>query len=190
MEKNSENYEGKLHRSLKARHMIMIAIGGCIGTGLFLASGSAFSSAGPGGALTAYVIMGIMVYFLLMSFGEMATMFPTSGSFETYATKFIDPALGFALGWNYWFSYAITVAAEMVAGAIIIKFWLPDTNSTVWSFLFLILLFILNSLSTKAYGESEFWFAGIKVVTVVIFVIVGVLMIFGIMGGNSPGFSN
>jgi len=182
--------EGKLKRTLKTRHMVMIAIGGSIGTGLFLASGAAFSSAGPGGALTAYLIMGLMIYFLLMSLGEMATKIPTSGSFETYATRFVDPAMGLALGWNYWFGYAITVAAEMVAGAIIIKFWLPDTSAVAWSLFFLILLFSLNILSTRAYGEAEFWFAGIKVVTVIVFLIVGVLMIIGIMGGTSPGFSN
>jgi lysine-specific permease len=180
----------KLKRSLKARHMNMIAIGGAIGTGLFFASGSAVSTAGPGGALVAFSTMGVLVYFLMTSLGEMATMMPTSGSFETYATRFVDPALGFALGWNYWFCWAICVAAELVAGSLILKFWLPNTNTTFCSFIFLIILFLLNSLSAKAYGESEFWFASIKVITVIIFVIVGVLMIFGIFTGDAVGFQN
>ena len=97
--------ENELHRTLKARHMNMIAIGGSIGTGLFFASGSAVSTAGPGGAALAYIIMGALVYFLMTSLGEMATLMPVSGSFETYATKFVDPALGFTLGWNYWFCW-------------------------------------------------------------------------------------
>ena len=183
-------HEGELNRTLKPRHMNMIAIGGAIGTGLFFASGNAISSAGPGGAIVAFGVMGILVYFLMTSLGEMATMLPISGSFETYATRFVDPALGFALGWNYWFSWAITVAAELVAAGLIIKFWFPNTGTTVWSICFLVILFALNIMSAKAYGESEFWFASIKVVTIIIFLIVGVLMIFGIMGGKSPGFSN
>ena len=182
--------ENELHRTLKARHMNMIAIGGSIGTGLFFASGSAVSTAGPGGAALAYIIMGALVYFLMTSLGEMATLMPVSGSFETYATKFVDPALGFTLGWNYWFCWSICVAAELVAGSLIVKFWFPNTNTTLWSILFLAIIFFLNILSAKAYGESEYWFAGIKVVTIIIFIIVGVLMIFGILGNKSPGFSN
>lgn len=182
--------QGELHRSLQTRHLNMIAIGGAIGTGLFFASGSAISTAGPGGALFAYTVMGILVYFLMTSLGEMATKMPVTGSFETYATKFVDPALGFALGWNYWFCWAICVAAELVVGALIVKFWFPGTSTTMWSMLFLAILFSLNLLSAKAYGESEYWFAGIKVVTIIIFLVIGVLMIIGIMGGKSPGFSN
>lgn len=183
-----ENTEMK--RSLKSRHMTMIAIGGAIGTGLFVATGGSLSTAGPGGALVAYGVIGIMVYFLMTSLGEMATHLPVAGSFETYATRYVDPALGFALGWNYWYNWAITVACELVAGVIVVKFWLPDTSSFLWSMLFLLLLFGLNYFSAKVYGESEFWFAGIKVATIVIFLVVGILMIFGIMGGDSPGFSN
>lgn len=182
--------KGQLQRSLKARHMNMIAIGGAIGTGLFFASGSAVSTAGPGGALVAYTIMGILVYFLMTSLGEMATLLPISGSFETYATRFVDPALGFTLGWNYWFCWAICVAAELVAGSLIVKFWFPNTNTTLWSVLFLIIIFALNILSARAYAEGEYWFASIKVITIIIFLVVGVLMIFGILGGKSLGFAN
>lgn len=180
----------ELKRSLKARHLNMIAIGGAIGTGLFVASGASISTAGPGGALVAYALIGVMVYFLMTSLGEMATLMPISGSFETYATRFVDPALGFALGWNYWYNWAITVACELVAGAIVMKFWFPDVPGVVWSLIFLVLLFALNLVSAKMYGEAEFWFAGIKVVTIVIFLAVGVLMIFGILGGSAPGFHN
>lgn len=180
---NPEKRQNKeLQRSLKTRHMNMIAIGGSIGTGLFFTSGNAISTAGPGGAITAYTIMGILVYFLMTSLGEMATMIPNSGSFETYASKFVDPALGFALGWNYWFNWAITVAAELVAGGLVVKFWLPNIKTTFWSIGFLAILFVLNMMSAKAYGEGEYWFASIKVVTIVVFLIVGVLIIFGITG--------
>ena len=118
----SEVKTNELKRGLKSRHLNMIAIGGAIGTGLFLASGGTVSEAGPGGALVAYTVIGIMVYFLMTGLGEMATFMPVTGSFETYASRFVDPALGFALGWNYWYNWAITVAVEMVAGAMIMKY--------------------------------------------------------------------
>ncbi|EMK1314526.1 amino acid permease [Listeria monocytogenes] len=181
---------GEIRRDLKTRHLSMIAIGGSIGTGLFLASGNAIRTAGPGGALVAYVAIGIMVYFLMTSLGEMATYMPVSGSFSTYASRFVDPAFGFALGWNYWFNWAITLAVDISTAAIIVQFWLPNTPAWLWSAIFLILIFGLNALSVKAYGESEYWFSIIKVATVIIFLIVGVLTIVGILGGEVIGFSN
>ncbi|WIH48329.1 amino acid permease [Listeria monocytogenes] len=181
---------GEIRRDLKTRHLSMIAIGGSIGTGLFLASGNAIHTAGPGGALVAYIAIGIMVYFLMTSLGEMATYMPVSGSFSTYASRFVDPAFGFALGWNYWFNWAITLAVDISTAAIIVQFWLPNTPAWLWSVIFLILIFGLNALSVKAYGESEYWFSIIKVATVIIFLIVGVLTIVGILGGEVIGFSN
>ncbi|HDU3369166.1 TPA: amino acid permease [Listeria monocytogenes] len=181
---------GEIRRDLKTRHLSMIAIGGSIGTGLFLASGNAIHTAGPGGALVAYIAIGIMVYFLMTSLGEMATYMPVSGSFSTYASRFVDPAFGFALGWNYWFNWAITLAVDISTAAIIVQFWLPNTPAWLWSAIFLILIFGLNALSVKAYGESEYWFSIIKVATVIIFLIVGVLTIVGIFGGEVIGFSN
>lgn len=179
-----------LKQSLKSRHMTMIALGGSIGTGLFLASGSAISSSGPGGAILAYAAVGLMVYFLMTSLGEMATYMPDSGSFSTYGTRFVSPAFGFAVGWNFWYNWAITIAAELSAATVIIKYWFPDSPSFLWSLLFLAIMFALNILSAKGYGESEYWFAIIKIAVVIIFLIVGILMIFGIMGGKPVGFEN
>ncbi|MFB5192923.1 amino acid permease [Alicyclobacillus fastidiosus] len=166
----------------------MIAIGGAIGTGLFVASGASISSAGPAGALLAYVIVGAMVYFVMTGLGEMATFMPVAGSFERYASRFVDPALGFALGWNYWYTWAVTVPAELAAGTIVVKYWLPNTSPILWSAVFLLVLFLLNVVSVKGYGEGEFWFAGVKVATIIIFLVVGVLMIFGAFTGQFVGF--
>ena len=152
MSEQTEKQE--LRRSLKSRHMMMIALGGSIGTGLFVAGGETISTAGPGGALVAYGLIGLMVYFLMTSLGEMATYLPTSGSFGTYATRYVDSAFGFALGWNYWFNWAITLAAEILAGALIMKYWFPDTPAALWSALFLVVLFLINILSTRSFGES------------------------------------
>ncbi|MBP7203766.1 MAG: amino acid permease, partial [Propionivibrio sp.] len=117
---------GNLRRKLRTRHLTMIAIGGSIGTGLFVASGASVSQAGPGGALAAYALIGLMVYFLMTSLGEMAAYMPVAGSFSTYGARFVDPAFGFAIGWNYWYNWAVTIAVELAAASIVMKFWLPD----------------------------------------------------------------
>ncbi len=188
MADNENDHEVK--RELKTRHLSMIALGGSIGTGLFVASGSAISTAGPGGALIAYVAMGAMVYFLMTSLGEMATNMPVSGSFATYSTKYVDPALGFAMGWNYWFNWAITLAVDISTAALVMKYWLPNIPSWIWSVSVLIIIFLINALTVKAFGETEYWMAMIKVVTVIVFLAVGVLTIFGIMGGHATGLEN
>ncbi|MFD6438371.1 amino acid permease [Peribacillus sp. NPDC060186] len=185
------SYPTELKRSLKARHLMMISLGGTIGTGLFLASGGAIHTAGPGGALVAYAAIGFMVYYLMTSLAEMAAFMPVAGSFRVYASKFVDPSFGFAIGWNYWYNWAITIAAELAAVVLIMKFWFPDSSSIIWSAVALIIMFLFNYMSVKGFGEAEFWFALIKIVTVIIFLITGFLMIFGILGGNDPiGFSN
>ncbi|WP_066368718.1 amino acid permease [Neobacillus fumarioli] len=186
----AQSETSQLRRQLKSRHLMMISLGGTIGTGLFLASGGAIHSAGPGGAIVSYIVIGIMVYFLMQSLAEMGAYMPVAGSFSTYASKFVDPSLGFALGWNYWYNWAITIAAELSAVTMIMKFWFPHSSSLLWSGLFLVIMFLLNYLSVKGFGEAEYWFSLIKVVTVIIFIIAGVLMILGIMGGHTIGFKN
>ena len=180
----------QLKRGLASRHMQMIAIGGAIGTGLFLASGATVANAGPGGALLAYAAIGLMVLLLMQSLGEMSAHQPVAGSFQTFATKFISPSFGFAMGWNYWFNWAVTVAADLVASGLVMAYWFPSVPSWIWAVVFLVIVVGLNALSARVYGEAEFWLAAIKVVIVVVFVISGVFMIAGVMGMNSPGLSN
>ncbi|WP_105995551.1 amino acid permease [Staphylococcus agnetis] len=190
MSQSNLGNENTVQRHLKDRHISMIAIGGAIGTGLFMTSDGAIADAGPLGALLGYAIIGVMVFFLMTSLGEMATYLPVSGSFSTYATRFVDPSLGFALGWNYWFNWVITVAADVTIAAQVIQYWQPlqFLPAWAWSCLFMCIIFSLNALSVKVYGESEYWFAFIKVATVIIFIIVGLLTIVGIMGGQAVGF--
>ncbi|MFT3876425.1 MAG: amino acid permease [Propioniciclava sp.] len=179
-----------LQRSIKPRHMVMIAVGGTIGTGIFFVSGNAISGIGPLGAVMAFGLMSVIVYFMMQGLGEMTTELPISGSFQEYSTRFIDPALGFTFGWNYWFCWAITVATEFVAGAMIVKYWLPDTPASLWAVLFYFLLLGLNLISARGFAESEYWFAGVKIVVIVLFLITGVAMIFGMIGSGSPGLAN
>ncbi len=191
MAKSQTNENGNLlKRDLKIRHIQMIAFGGVIGTGLFQSIGSTIRTAGPGGALVAYLAVGIMVFFIMSGLGEMATFLPVTGSFETYAEKFVDPSFSFANGWNYWFSWTMTIAAEIVGCSIAMSEWFPEIPRVLWCVIFLFLLITVNLLSAKVYGESEFWFAGIKVVTVILFLIIGTLLIFGVFTGKPVGFQN
>lgn len=184
--------QNELKRDLKARHLTMIAIGGSIGTGLFVASGATIATAGPAGALLSYLIIGVMVYFLMTSLGELAAYLPVSGTFATYGARYVDESFGFAIGWNYWYNWAITVAVDLVAAQLVITYWLDSGSySWLWSVLFLSLIFLLNYISVKGFGEAEFWFSLIKVVTVIIFIAVGLLMVIGIMqGGEGAGWHN
>lgn len=180
-----------LRRELKARHLAMIAIGGSIGTGLFVASGATVAQAGPGGALLSYALIGLMVYFLMTSLGELAAFMPVSGSFSTYGSKYVDEGFGFALGWNYWYNWAVTIAVDLVAAQLVMLYWFPDVDGWIWSALFLAVIFLLNYISVKGFGEAEYWFSLIKVSTVIIFIAVGIAMVTGIMkGAENAGWHN
>jgi lysine-specific permease len=180
----SEVSNQHLKRKLSARHLNMIAIGGSIGTGLFLASGSTIANAGPGGALLAYALIGVMIYFLMTSLGELATHHPSSGAFFTYGSKYVEQGFGFALGWNYWYNWAITVAFELVAVQFIMKFWFPEIAGFWWSIAFLAIMFAINALTVKGFGESEFYFSLIKVFAIIVFIGLGAYMIFYIMSSE------
>ena len=182
--------EGGLQRNLKARHINLIAIGGAIGTGLFVGTGASISAAGPGGAIVSYGVIGIAIYFMMAALGEMVTHRPVAGAFETYTGEYVEPALGFTVGWMYWYSCAMTIAVELVASSIIMKYWFPDSPSLLWSVLFLGTILALNLFSARIFGESEFWFAGIKVITIIVFLLLGVAMIVGLIGGHEAGLSN
>ena len=175
---------------MDSRLLGMITLGGSVGTGIFLASGNVLSKAGPGGTLLAYLLMGIMIYFLMTSLGEMAAFMPSSGSFYQYAAEFIDPSLGYALGWNYWYSWAITIAAEIAASSILMQYWFPNSPEWLWSGAFLLLIVAFNAISTKAFGEIEYWFSLIKISVIGLFIIVGFAMIFGLTSHHSVGLAN
>ncbi|KAL3897949.1 MAG: hypothetical protein SGCHY_003068 [Lobulomycetales sp.] len=151
------------HRKLEVRHLQMIAIGASIGTGLFLASGSTIANAGALGALVAYLIAGACVFFVVHSLGEMATLIPTSGSFNEYASRFVDPALGFTSGWIYWFGCTISIPIELIACAKFLKFWLPDVDQYVIMGIVLVFLTLVNCLAVKGFGEIEYWLSLIKI---------------------------
>jgi AAT family amino acid transporter len=172
----------KLRRSLSPRQVQMIAIGGTIGTGLFLGTGKALATGGPASLLLCYTIVGAIVFITMMSLGEMAAFVPVAGSFCTFAGRYVDDAFGFALTWNYWFNDAVSTAADLVALQLILQYW---TDTFPWYALGLIvwvLIVLANIINVRAYGELEYWLCLLKVVTIMIFIVLSIAVN---CGGNT-----
>ncbi|MFT8323658.1 MAG: amino acid permease [Bacillus sp. (in: firmicutes)] len=189
---NYKQYE--LQRTMKSRHLFMIALGGVIGTGLFLGSGFTISQAGPLGSILAYIIGGFLMYLVMLCLGELAVVLPEPGSFQTYTTRYIGPSTGFMIGWIYWFGWANTVGLEFTSAGILMQRWFPDIPIWVWCFIFGSITLLVNVISAKSFAETEFWFSSIKIVAVVLFIIIGLGATFGIIPfqGNetAPFLSN
>jgi amino acid transporter len=168
-----------MKRTLKERHMAMIAIGGAIGTGLFVGSGSALSTGGPVGVWIAYCIMAFMVFSMMAALGEMAALFPVAGGFTHYAARFVDESLGFAVGVNYYYSYAVTIPTELVAAAIVVSYWDQHTNPAVYITVIFVLIYAVNFMGARAYGEAEFWFSAVKVATIIGLIILSLVLMCG-----------
>jgi lysine-specific permease len=172
----------EVKRSLQTRHLSMIALGGSIGTGLFLACGQAISGGGPGSAIIAYLAIGTMIYFMMSGVGELATFLPIPGSFSAYSERFFDPALGFASGWCEMAARSITLTIETLTCGILIKFWLPNFPSWPWELGIFLFIFLVNAFTVRSFAEIEFWMALVKIITVIVFIIVGLLRMFGAIG--------
>ncbi|KAJ6120383.1 hypothetical protein N7523_004663 [Penicillium sp. IBT 18751x] len=178
--------ESPLQRTLKGRHLQMIAIGGSIGTGLFVGSGSVLAAGGPASVLIAYILIGIMLYCTVHALGEMAVLFPVAGSFSHYSTRFIDPAWGFAMGWNYALQWLVVLPLEIVAASITVDYWSPNVSNAAWVAIFWVLIVSINMFGVRGYGEAEFVFSIIKVTAVIGFIILGIILNCG--GGPEGGY--
>lgn len=183
--------ESNLARSLRDRHIQLIALGGTIGVGLFLGSAKAIHHAGPG-LLLAYAVGGIAVFLIMRALGELLTYRPVAGSFAVYADEFCGPFAGFATGWSYWFMWVVTVMAEITGIGIYIRYWLPSFPQWLPGLIALIALYGANTLAVRIFGELEFWFALIKVTTIVALIVGGLTIIFFHVGdlGATASFSN
>ncbi|WP_031406486.1 amino acid permease [Geobacillus vulcani] len=186
-----EQKQRQLHRGLEERHISLMSLGAAIGVGLFLGSASAIEMAGPA-ILLGYAVSGAIMFFIMRALGEMAVEHPVAGSFSRYAYQYLGPLAGYLTGWNYWFLWVVTCIAEITAVGIYMQFWFPDTPRWAWALAALVLMTFINFLAVKAYGEFEFWFALIKIVTIIAMIIIGLGMIlFGIgNGGVATGISN
>ncbi|HJW05282.1 MAG TPA: amino acid permease [Rhodanobacter sp.] len=180
-----------LQRQLTPRHITFMALGMCIGAGLFLGSASTIKLAGPS-VLVAYAFGGTMIFIIMRALGEMAAHEPVAGSFSAYAHKYVGPLAGYLTGWNYWILMMGVGIAESTAVGIYMKTWFPDTPQWIWAFASVAMIGGLNLLAVKVYGELEFWFALIKVLTVVLMIMGGCAMIWlGWGNGGTPvGLSN
>ena len=191
MMENKQNHPPKLKRSMTAGQMEMISLGGAIGVGLFMGSTSTIKWTGPS-VLLAYMFVGLILYIVMRALGEMLYVSPGTGSFADYATEYISPLAGYLAEWANVFQYIVVGISEVVAATEYLKFWWPEV-SVFWSGIIIIAFLLLANLaSAKAYGTLEFWFAMIKVVTIVIMIILGLLVILLGVGnhGKPIGFSN
>lgn len=179
-----------LTRSLKPRHLSMIAIAGVIGAGLFVGSGAAIQQAGPG-ILVAYAAAGVVVILVMRMLGEMAAASPETGSFSAYADRALGRWAGFSIGWLYAWFWIIVLGVEATAGAAIVHRWVPVIDQWVWALLLMVLLTLTNIASVKSFGEFEFWFASIKIAAIVVFLTLGIVAILGFLPGvTAPGLDN
>ena len=168
-----------LERKMESRHLTMISLGGVIGTGLFVSSGYTIHQAGPLGAILAYAVGSLLVYCVMVSLGELSVAMPYAGSFHMYAKRFIGPGTAFTIAILYWLNWAVALASEFTAAGLLMQRWFPHSPSWVWSAVFIAVVFALNIMSVRLYGEAEFWFASIKVFAIIAFIVIGLLAIFG-----------
>ncbi len=192
-QENRDNYglEENLNRGLKDRHIQLIGLGGAIGVGLFLGSASAIEAAGPA-VVVAYTLAGVIIYFIMRAMGEVLVEYPVSGAFSAHAAKFQGPLMGYLTGWSYWFMWIGTGMAEITAVGIYMHHWFPDLPQWLTALIALILMALVNFITVSLYGEFEFWFALIKIITIVLMIIgcVGII-VFGIGNdGVATGISN
>ena len=181
--------QGTLKRGLKNRHIQLIALGGAIGTGLFLGSAGVLKSAGPS-MILGYAIAGFIAFLIMRQLGEMIVEEPVAGSFSHFAHNYWGSFAGFLSGWNYWVLYVLVGMAELTAVGKYIQFWWPEVPTWVSAAVFFVLVNLINTLNVKIFGEMEFWFAIIKVVAIVGMIALGCYMLFSGTGGPQASVSN
>ncbi|BEJ16208.1 hypothetical protein CspHIS471_0508130 [Cutaneotrichosporon sp. HIS471] len=177
-----------LQQKMKPRHLQMIAVGGSIGTGLFVGSGSALVKGGPAGILIAWIIIGVMLINVTQALGEMAIIYPVSGGFYTLASRMLDPSFAFAMGWNYVLQWAVVLPLEITVAGTTVQYWTTPVPLGAWITIFFILIIFFAVLGTIGYAEEEFWSSCLKLIVVIIFIIIGIVCITG--GGPKDGDYN
>ncbi|MGI1806629.1 amino acid permease [Exiguobacterium sp. TDN 0502] len=185
---------GSFRRKMESRHLIMLSLGGVIGTGLFLSTGYTLEQAGRIGTILSYLIGAVVVYLVMLSLGELAVHMPETGSFHRYATKYIGPGTGYTVAWLYWLTWTVALGSEFTAAGMLMQRWFPSVPVWVFSALFAAMILGINVLKVRVFAEVEFWFSAIKVVTIVAFILLGAGAIVGFIplkdGSAAPFFSS
>ncbi|KIW91917.1 uncharacterized protein Z519_07887 [Cladophialophora bantiana CBS 173.52] len=177
-----------LAQKLRSRHMQMIAIGGSIGAGLFVGSGSALHKGGPGSLLLGFIIIGFMLLCTMQALGELAVLYPVNGAFYTYIVRFVDPSIGFAVGWDYAIGWLTVLPFELTAASITIEYWRDDIHVSVWITVFLVFLCLVQIFGVLGYGEVEFVLAMIKITACIGFIIFGIVVDCGGVSSDHRGY--
>jgi GABA permease len=177
-----------LKKALSQRQLRMIAIGGVIGAGLLVGSGVVIADTGPGAFIT-YAMSGVLIILVMRMLAEMAVAKPSTGSFADYSRDAVGNWASFSVGWLYWYFWVIVVGFEAIAGAKIVQYWI-DIPLWLCALIFMVLMTATNLFSVSSYGEFEFWFAGIKVAAIVVFIGLGLLFVLGLWPDKSMDFSN
>ncbi|MGT2750837.1 amino acid permease [Streptococcus orisasini] len=181
MENHNFENEGQFKRKMTSRHLFMLSLGGVIGTGLFLSSGYTIAQAGPLGAVISYLIGAVVVYLVMLSLGELAVAMPVTGSFHTYATKFISPGTGFTVAWLYWICWTVALGTEFLGAGMLMGRWFPQVPTWVFATLFALIIFGINALSVRSFAEAESFFSSIKVIAILVFIVLGIGAMIGIV---------
>lgn len=186
--------EGQFHRTMKARHLVMLSLGGVIGTGLFFNTGYIISTTGAAGTLLAYLIGALVVWLVMQCLGELAVAMPETGAFHVYAARYLSPATGYTVAWLYWLTWTVALGSSFTAAGFCMQYWFPTVPVWIWCLVFCVAIFVLNVISSRFFAEGEFWFSLVKVITIVAFIVLGGGAMFGFIplqdGTPAPFFSN
>lgn len=181
-------------RTMKARHLVMLSLGGVIGTGLFFNTGYIISTTGAAGTLLAYLIGAFVVWLVMVCLGELSVAMPETGAFHVYAARYLSPATGYTVAWLYWLTWTVALGSSLTAAGFCMQYWFPQVPVWIWCLVFCIAIYLLNVISTRFFAEGEFWFSLIKVITIIAFIILGAGAMFGFIplkdGTAAPGLSN
>lgn len=182
--------EETFRRKMESRHIVMLSLGGVIGTGLFLSTGYTLEQAGRIGTILSYLVGALAVYLVMLCLGELAVHMPETGAFHSYATKYIGSGTGYTVAWLYWLTWTVALGSEFTAAGLLMQRWFPDVPVWMFSGVFVVVILGINVLTVRLFAEVEFWFSAVKVLTILVFIVLGTAAIVGFLpladGSQAP----
>ncbi len=182
--------EETFRRKMESRHIVMLSLGGVIGTGLFLSTGYTLEQAGRIGTILSYLVGALAVYLVMLCLGELAVHMPETGAFHSYATKYIGSGTGYTVAWLYWLTWTVALGSEFTAAGLLMQRWFPDVPVWMFSGVFVVMILGINVLTVRLFAEVEFWFSAVKVLTILVFIVLGTAAIVGFLpladGSQAP----